>query len=227
MKNSLKLFICIMGFLQCVFFLSKAQDWPELGRFKEANEKMEAIPGDSKRVVFLGNSIFENWVKIDPEYFTGHYVNRGISGQTTSQMLIRFRADVIDLEPIVVVILAGTNDIAGNKGPSTLKMIMDNLKSMTEIAKCNNVNVLICSVLPAYDYPWRKGKEPNIKIPKLNKMIREYATKAKVTYVDLFSAMVNDQNGMKKELTLDGVHPNAAGYDVMRPVIEKAIKEIR
>ena len=173
----------------------------------------------------MGNSITEGWVKTYPEFFSDHYVNRGISGQTTPQMLIRFRADVIDLKPAAVVILAGTNDIAGNTGPSTLEMIMDNLKSMTEIAKSNGIKVVLCSVLPAYDYSWRPGKEPNIKIPALNKMIKRYARKNGVIYVDYFSAMVDDKNGMKEELTNDGVHPTAAGYDVMQPIIEKAIKK--
>ena len=202
-----------------------AQDWPNFGRFKDANETLKTKPADKERVVFMGNSITENWIKTYPDYFTGHFVNRGISGQTTPQMLIRFRADVVDLDPAVVVILAGTNDIAGNTGPSTLKMIMDNLKSMTEIAQRNGIKVLLCSVLPAFDYSWRPGKEPNVKIPELNKMIKAYAQKNKITYVDFFSAMVDDRNGMKKELTRDGVHPVAAGYDIMQPIVEKAIKK--
>jgi lysophospholipase L1-like esterase len=202
-----------------------AQDWPNLDRFKNANEELKKMPVDKERIVFMGNSITENWIKTYPDYFSGHFVNRGISGQTTPQMLIRFRADVVDLKPAVVVILAGTNDIAGNTGPSTLEMIMDNLKSMTEIAQSNSIKVLLCSVLPAYDYSWSPGKEPNVKIPELNKMIRNYADKNNIIYVDYFSAMADDKNGMKKELTHDGVHPTAAGYDVMQPIIEKAIKK--
>ena len=166
------------------------------------------------------------WGKADPDFFSGHFVNRGISGQVTPQMLIRFRSDVVDLNPAVVVILAGTNDIAGNKGPSTLNMILDNIKSMTEIAQHNNIKVLLCSVLPAYDYPWRPGKEPNLKIPGLNKMIREYAKEANGCYVDCFTPMATNKNGMKKELTDDGVHPTSAGYNVMKPIIEQAIKEV-
>ncbi len=205
--------------------VANAQDWPNLGRFRDANEALKNKPADKERVVFMGNSITENWIKTYPDYFSGHFVNRGISGQTTPQMLLRFRADVVDLKPAAVVILAGTNDIAGNTGPSTLEMIMDNLKSMTEIAQSNGIKVLLCSVLPAFDYSWRPGKEPNIKIPELNKMIKTYAQKNKISYVDFFSAMVDDKNGMKGELTNDGVHPTAAGYDVMQPIIEKAIKE--
>ncbi|WP_321290474.1 SGNH/GDSL hydrolase family protein [uncultured Sunxiuqinia sp.] len=202
-----------------------AQDWPNMGRFKEANQKLIDQANDPERVVFMGNSITENWGKADPDYFTGHFVNRGISGQVTPQMLIRFRSDVVDLKPAAVIILAGTNDIAGNKGPSSLKMILDNLKSMTEIAKSNNIRVMLCSLLPAYDYPWRPGKEPNTKIPKLNKMIKEYAKEVNVTYIDCFTPMANDKNGMKEELTKDGVHPTSAGYDIMRPIINRAIKE--
>lgn len=221
----MKALLCILTLSLFVAISVQAQDWPDLGRFKDANEKLISQGPDSERVVFMGNSITENWGKADPDYFSGHFVNRGISGQTTPQMLIRFRSDVVDLKPAIVVILAGTNDIAGNKGPSTLKMIMDNLKSMTEIAQSNGIKVLLCSVLPAYDYPWRSGKEPNVKIPALNKMIKEYAIEANVTYVDCFTPMVNGKNGMKKELTNDGVHPTTAGYEVMQPIIENAIKE--
>lgn len=221
-----------MKTLLCILYLTlflgtsvRAQDWPDLGRFEEANQKLMEQASDPERVVFMGNSITEGWIKTYPDYFTGHFVNRGISGQVTPQMLIRFRSDVVDLKPAAVIILAGTNDIAGNKGPSSLKMILDNLKSMTEIAKSNNIKVLLCSVLPAYDYPWRPGKEPNTKIPELNKMIKEYAKEANVTYVDCFTPMANDKNGMKEELTKDGVHPTFAGYDIMRPIINRAIKE--
>lgn len=205
----------------------QAQDWPNLTRFQEANEELKMKPFDNERVVFMGNSITENWIKTYPDYFTGHFVNRGISGQTTPQMLIRFRADVVDLYPKAVVILAGTNDIAGNTGPSTLDMVMDNLKSMTEIAQSNGIKVFLCSVLPAFDYSWRPGKAPNVKIPELNEMIKSYAEENdNVVYVDFFSAMVDDKNGMQESLTNDGVHPTAAGYDIMQPIIENALKKV-
>lgn len=224
-----------MKYLRLIFYIYlfvifssnslNAQDWPKLNKFKEENAKLKEPATNENRVVFMGNSITEGWLKTYPEYFQGEFINRGISGQTTPQMLIRFRSDVIKLKPKVVVILAGTNDIAGNTGPSTLEMIMDNLISMTELAQANGIKVVLCSVLPAYDYSWRPGKEPNIKIPELNKMIKEYARETHVTYVDYFSAMVDNKNGMKEELTNDGVHPTALGYDVMQPIIEKAIKE--
>jgi len=219
----MKLTYCILFFWFLQGTVVSAQDWPNLERFREANEVLKKGPVDNERVVFMGNSITENWIKTYPDYFSGHFVNRGISGQVTPQMLIRFRADVVDLKPAAVVILAGTNDIAGNAGPSSLKMIMDNLKSMVEIARSNNIKVLLCSVLPACDYFWTKGKEPNVKIPELNKLIKQYADKGNIPYVDFFSVMVDEKNGMKKELTHDGVHPTAAGYDLMQPIIEKAI----
>ena len=195
---------------------STAQDW--------ANEALGTPAKGEKRVVFMGNSITEGWINTCPEFFEGRpYINRGIGGQTTPQMLIRFRQDVINLHPKVVVILAGTNDIAGNTGPSTLEMIEDNLASMAEIAHANGIKVILCSVLPAYDYPWRKGMEPNVKIPELNKWIKNYAEKNKFIYLDYFSAMVDEKNGMQADLSGDGVHPNKKGYEIMQPMVEKAI----
>lgn len=203
---------------------STAQDWANLTRFQAKNEALGTPAKGEKRVVFMGNSITEGWINTCPEFFEGRpYINRGIGGQTTPQMLIRFRQDVINLQPKVVVILAGTNDIAGNTGPSTLEMIEDNLASMAEIAHANGIKVILCSVLPAYDYPWRKGMEPNVKIPELNKWIKNYAEKNKFIYLDYFSAMVDEKNGMQADLSGDGVHPNKKGYEIMQPMVEKAI----
>ena len=203
---------------------STAQDWANLTRFQAKNEALGTPAKGEKRVVFMGNSITEGWINTCPEFFEGRpYINRGIGGQTTPQMLIRFRQDVINLHPKVVVILAGTNDIAGNTGPSTLEMIEDNLASMAEIAHANGIKVILCSVLPAYDYPWRKGMEPNVKIPELNKWIKNYAEKNKFIYLDYFSAMVDEKNGMQADLSGDGVHPNKNGYEIMQPMVEKAI----
>ncbi len=205
--------------------VAQAQDWPNLGRFREANEKLQAEGADPARVVFMGNSITENWIRFHPQFFNGSYVNRGISGQTTPQMLIRFRPDVVSLNPAAVVIFAGTNDIAGNTGPSTLEMIMDNIKSMADIANSNGIKVLLCSVLPAFDYPWKPGLEPAPKIAALNEMIEAYAKEKKFTYVDFYSPMVDGRKGLKIEYTEDGVHPNTDGYDVMEPIIDKQIKK--
>jgi len=201
-----------------------AQDWPGLDRFKAENANAVGITPNEKRVVFMGNSITEGWIRIHPEFFAGKfYFNRGISGQTTPQMLVRFRADVIKLKPRVVVILAGTNDIAGNTGPSTLEMIEDNLISMAQLAKANDIKVILCSVLPVYDYPWKPGLKPAEKIIELNKLIKAYAAKSGAIYLDFFTPMVDERNGLKAEYSKDGVHPNEAGYNVMEPLTEVAI----
>lgn len=202
-----------------------AQDWANLNQFRAENEKLRVPAKDEKRVVFMGNSITIGWSSIHPEFFANKsYINRGIGGQTTPQMLIRFRADVISLKPAVVIILAGTNDIAGNTGPSTLEMIADNLFSMAELAKSNGIRVILCSVLPVYDYPWKPGLQPAEKIIALNKMIKEYAEKNVHIYLNYFTPMADDRKGMKAEYSEDGVHPNLAGYKVMEPLAEAAIK---
>ncbi len=204
-----------------------AQDWPNLDHFKEANEKLAAPTEEENRVVFMGNSITIGWIKTRPEFFANKpYINRGISGQTTPQMLVRFRQDVIDLKPKVVVILAGTNDIAGNTGPSTLKMIADNIFSMVELAKANGIKAIISSTLPAYDYPWKPGMEPAEKIITLNQLLKTYAELNNVLYLDYFSAMVDERNGLPKKYAADEVHPTAAGYAVMEPLVEAAIAKV-
>jgi lysophospholipase L1-like esterase len=174
----------------------------------------------------LGNSITEGWSRLDSGFFTGRpFINRGISGQTTPQMLIRFKPDVVNLKAEVVVILAGINDIAGNTGLSTLEMIEDNLSSMVEIAQANKIRVVLSSVLPAYDFPWRPGKEPAEKVVKLNSWIKDYAGTHNCIYLDYFTPMSDERHGLKKEYTEDGVHPNLAGYKVMEPLAEEAIKK--
>ena len=174
----------------------------------------------------MGNSITEAWQKSFATLFPGKpYIGRGISGQTTPQMLVRFRQDVVALKPAVVVILAGTNDIAGNTGPSTLEMIEDNLASMTEIAKANNIRVVLASVLPVYDYPWKKGIEPAQKIVTLNAWIKSYAARVGAVYVDFHDAMKDGRDGLRAELANDGVHPTPAGYAIMGPLVEKAIAD--
>ena len=199
-------------------------DWPNFKRYKEANEKLGLPAANEERVVFMGNSITDGWIGISPEFFKGKpYVDRGIGGQTTPQMLVRFRADVINLKPKVVLILGGTNDIAGNTGPSTLEMIEDNLASMAELGKANGIKVILCSILPVYDYPWRPGLEPAGKIITVNKWIKEYAAKNGCDYLDYFSFVVDGRMGMKAEYSKDGVHPNKEGYKVMEVLAEEAI----
>lgn len=200
------------------------QDWANLKKYNAANEKLESPEEGKHRVVFMGNSITESWVDMSPDFFKDNsYIGRGIGGQTTHQMLIRMRPDVIELDPAVVVILAGTNDIAGNTGPMTLEEILGAIKSMSELAEANGVKVVLSSVLPVYDYPWRPGLEPNIKIPKLNEMIKAYASVKGFVYLDYFTAMVDDRNGLPKKYAEDEVHPTELGYSVMEPLAKAAI----
>jgi len=227
MKHIQLLFYIILTFIFMEeILLAQDNDWANLNRYKEENLKI-GLPADNEnRVVFIGNSITQGWIEVNPNFFIGKsYINRGISGQTTPQMLVRFRSDVVNLKPKVVVILAGTNDIAGNTGPSTLEMIEDNIASMVEIANANNIKAVLCSILPAYDYPWKTGLEPAQKIVDLNKWIKEYAVKNKIIYVDYFAPMADQRNGLKKEYSEDGVHPNLAGYNIMEPIVENAIAE--
>jgi lysophospholipase L1-like esterase len=215
--------------LTVIFMMNSlnAQDWPNFKEFQEANARLPQVKQNEKRIVFMGNSITIGWLQTHPDFFKNKpYVNRGISGQTTPQMLVRFRADVVDLDAAAVVLLAGTNDIAGNTGPVTLEMILDNIKSMTEIAQANNIKVILCSVLPAFDYPWRPGLAPNIKIPKLNKMIKRYAEESGAYYLDYFTALEDGNNGMIKEYTTDGVHLTLEGYQVMEPLVENALQKV-
>ncbi|MBF2708555.1 SGNH/GDSL hydrolase family protein [Flavobacterium soyangense] len=206
---------------------TEAQDWANLSKYQNENTTLQPVPSGQKRIVFMGDSITEFWSVIDPDFFGGKpYVNRGISGQTTSQMLIRFRPDVINLKPSLVILMAGINDIAGNTGPSTLEMIANNIFSMAELAKANNVKVILCSVLPAYDFHWSSGKHPAEKVVSLNKKIKKYADANGILYLDYYSAMVNEQKGLKSAYSNDGVHPNKAGYKVMNPLAEKAIVKV-
>jgi len=199
-------------------------DWANLGRYRDANAKLLPPAKNENRVVFYGNSITDGWAQRFPTDFPGKpYIGRGIGGQTTPQMLVRFNADVVALKPRVVVILAGTNDIAGNTGPSTIEMIEDNLRSMAEVAKSHGIRVVLSSVLPVYDYPWRPGLEPAPKIVALNKWMKDYAAKSGEIYLDYHSAMRDERDGMRAELASDGVHPNDAGYRIMAPLAEKAI----
>jgi len=201
-------------------------DWAFLARYKQANAELgDPKPGE-QRVVFMGNSITDAWAKSFPTMFPGKpYVGRGISGQTTPQMLVRFRQDVVDLKPRVVVILAGINDIAGNTGPATQQMIADNIKSMTEIAKANGVAVVLSSVLPAYDFPWRRGIGPAPKVVALNAWIKCYAAQVNAVYLDYYSKMVDARGGLAPDIAADGVHPTEKGYLIMAPLAEAAIQE--
>ncbi|HEX6069523.1 MAG TPA: SGNH/GDSL hydrolase family protein [Longimicrobiaceae bacterium] len=199
-------------------------DWPNLARYREANAQLGPPAPGEKRVVFMGNSITQGWAPLFEKQFPGKpYVGRGIGGQTTPQMLVRFRQDVIALQPAAVVILAGTNDIAGNTGPSTLEMIQDNLASMAELAKANGIEVVLASILPASDYRWRPGLDPGPKIVAVNRWIKEYAERNGMVYLDFHSAMVDDELGLPPHLARDGVHPTEEGYRIMAGLAEQAI----
>ncbi|MBC7567672.1 MAG: SGNH/GDSL hydrolase family protein [Pedobacter sp.] len=217
----------LLGAVLCLSSqLVNAQDWANLKRFQEENGKLAAPAPSENRVVFMGNSITEGWKNTSPEFFNNRpYINRGISGQTTPQMLIRFHQDVVNLKPKVVVMLCGINDIAGNTGPSTLEMIEDNIAAMAEIARANKISVVLSSILPAFDFPWKPGMEPANKVISLNKWIKEYAATNKLIYLDYFSVMKDERNGLSKELAKDGIHPTKAGYAIMEPLAEKAIAQ--
>jgi len=204
----------------------RMQDWPQLNRYKDANAKVPAPDKNEDRVVFYGDSITDGW-KLN-EYFPGKpYINRGISGQTTPQMLIRFRPDVIALKPKAVVILAGTNDIAGNTGPMTLEMIENNYASIAELAKANGIKVIFSSVLPIHDYGKNKVSERRSpeNILKLNEWLKNYCKANGHIYLDYFSKTVDDNGRLKAELANDGLHPNAEGYKLMAPLAEAAIQQ--
>jgi lysophospholipase L1-like esterase len=206
---------------------ARLKDWPNLGRYREANTKIMPPAKDENRVVFMGDSITDVW-----KYFPGQpYINRGISGQTTPQMLLRFRPDVIALSPKIVVILAGTNDLSGNTGPTTPEAIEANLASMAELARAGNIKVVMASILPVSDYNKDKTGKPIIRtetrppaqILALNQWIKNYAAENGLTYLDYFSAMADDKGFLREDLAGDGLHPNAKGYGIMKPLAEQAI----
>ena len=202
-------------------------DWAHLKKYEQSNSELKKI-NEPDRVVFIGNSITEGWSNFDKDFFINNpFVNRGIGGQTTPQMLIRFKPDVVNLNPKAVVILAGINDIAGNTGPVTIENIAENIISMAEIAKANEIKVFICSTLPAIDFPWSPGMEPGPKVVKLNTILKNYCDSNNIPYVDYFSAMSDEKGGLKvPEYTTadDLVHPNLAGYKVMEKIILKALE---
>jgi lysophospholipase L1-like esterase len=200
------------------------QDWNQLGRYYADNERLKKLPPEPGRVVFLGDSITDGWKLA--EYFPGKpYVNRGISGQTTPQMLVRIFPDVIALKPAAMLIYAGTNDIAGNTGPSTLAMIEDNLQAITELAQAHGTKVILCSVTPVSDYTARKQtlQRPPSDILKLNAWMREYAARANAVFADYYAALVDETGMLKQGFSGDGLHPNDKGYALLVPVAEAAI----
>ena len=203
-------------------------DYGQLARYREANAKLGPPAAGENRVVFFGDSITDIW-KLEDSFPGKPYVNRGIGGQTTPQMLVRFRPDVIDLHPEVVVILAGTNDIAGNTGPMRNEDIEANYESFTELARANGIRVVYSSILPVHNYTDRAkdffAQRPQKRILELNNWLKDYCAKNKIVYLDYFSALVDEQGMLKKDLAEDGLHPNAAGYKIMAPLAEAAIQK--
>jgi lysophospholipase L1-like esterase len=217
----MKLYLSLLAIV--IFTNMNAQDWANVARFKAENELVIENKAPVK-LVFMGNSITEGWKSFDPNFFNStDYVNRGIGGQTTPQMLIRFKQDVLDLKPKGVVILAGTNDIAGNTGPMSIQEIYNQIESMAGLAALNKIEVFLCSVLPVYDYPWKPGLKPAPKIVALNEMLKTLAGEKNYLYIDYFSEMSDDKNGLKASLGADGVHPNEKGYEIMKRVLLNTI----
>jgi lysophospholipase L1-like esterase len=202
-------------------------DFGWLERYHDADGSLAPPAAGENRVVFMGDSITEGWHFDKPggDFASKPYVNRGISGQTSPQMLVRFRQDVIDLQPKVVVILAGTNDVAGNTGPMTIEQTEANIQSMADLAAANHIKVVLCSVLPAFDFPWKQGLEPAPKIVRLNAWMKDYAAQKGYVYVDYHSAMKDQRDGLPASLSKDGVHPTEAGYAIMAPLVEKGIAQ--
>ena len=210
-------FTLAMLFLASSVF-AQQKDWAKFDRYAQANDTISVRP----KAVFMGDSITDNWAKKDKDFFNDNdFVGRGISGQVTSQMLVRFRQDVINLNPKYVVILAGTNDIALNNGPISLENILGNIISMCELAKLHKIKPILCSVLPAEQYRWRKELQPAGDIIKLNQMIKDYAKSERIPYVDYHSALTNDNGGLPEQYSGDGVHPNIDCYKVMEEIIMK------
>jgi lysophospholipase L1-like esterase len=207
------------------------QDWPWLKRFHDEDGALPIPAPGEKRVIFMGDSITQGWMnhgtgasETNPGFFPGKpYIDRGISGQTTPQMLLRFRQDVIELKPAAVVIFAGINDIAGNTGDMTPEATEDNLASMADLATANGIKVVLCSITPAFDFPWKPGREPAAKVVAINTWIKSYVESKGYVYVDFYSAMVDARGGLPLELSKDGVHPTPAGYAVMNPLVEAGI----
>ena len=200
-------------------------DWPNLNKYRKENEKLANTENNGDRIVLIGDSITEGWSNFDPDFFTrNNLINRGISGQTSPQMLIRFKQDAIHLEPKLIVVNAGTNDIAANTGPSSPEMIIDNITSMAEIAMKNSINVALSTILPVEKYEWNKNvDDAPERISKVNLELKDYCETNNLIFINYFSAMVNDRKGLRSAYGNDGVHPTKEGYDVMAFVLKNTI----
>lgn len=220
MKKLILLFI-----ITCITSSIIAQDWANLERFKEENTSIMQEEITGKRIVFMGNSITEGWSTFDSVFFSeNQFINRGIGGQTTPQMLLRFKQDVIDIKANTVIVLAGINDIAENTGPISLKQILGNIISMCELANQNKIRVILCSVLPANKFPWEPKINPTQKVIDLNEMLLDYANSKSITYVDYYSKMVDDKQGLISAYGYDPVHPNLEGYVIMKHILSEVLE---
>ena len=202
-------------------------DWANLCYYWKENEQLSQLSENKSRVVFMGDSITEEWGRLSPDFFQPtHYINRGIGGQTTPQMLLRFKQDVINLNPAIVFILAGTNDIAGNTGPANQEMITNNIFSMAELSVRFSIKVVLSSILPVDKYPWAENiKEVPETISKINQQLKSFSQEHSIIYLDYYSSMVGENRGLKKEYTTDGVHLNKKGYDVMSDLVHDVLKK--
>ena len=234
MKTSAKLLVSALLLAGAFAPECAAQDWPNLNCYREANhtlmEARQSDPNDAQTtwVVFMGDSGTQGWTEKDPDFFTdNHFVGRGINGQTTPQMLLRFRQDVIDLDPKAVVILGGANDIAGNTGPSSIEMIMDNIESMVELAQANGIKVVLCSVLPSNHFYWIPELKPADLLIELNRQIKAYADAHHIPFADYYSVLVDDQKGLNEAYRIDTAHPSLEGYKLIEPLVVKAIQQAR
>ena len=200
-------------------------DWPDLERYRAENEKLKASVTDKKRTIFMGDSITEGWSLNDPEFFSrNNFLNRGIDGQTSPQMLIRFKPDAVNLKPKMIIINAGTNDIAANTGPASPEMIIDNICSMAEIGLRSDIRIALSTILPVYKYPWNK-KVTNVpdRILEINTTLQKYSEKHSLIFIDYFSSMVDEQRGLKSAYGVDGVHPTKQGYEEMSNIVKNTI----
>ena len=202
---------------------ARKSDWADLCRHRADNERLLAGPAAGRRVVFMGDSITQIWGVDDPDFFSGGIVNRGIGGQTTPQMLVRFQADVVALKPQLVHIMAGTNDVAGNTGPSSAEDYKNNIKAMVTLAKASGIKVILASIPPAATFTWKPALKPAGQIVELNAWLKAYAKVEKLGFVDYHSALATPDGALRPELTFDGVHPNHAAYQVMAPLARKAL----
>ena len=205
---------------------ARKKDWPDLCRYRADNDRLRRGPASQRRIVFMGDSITQSWAIADPNLFSDGIVNRGISGQTTPQMLVRFQADVVALQPAAVHIMAGTNDVAGNSGPNSIEDYQNNIKAMVTLAKAAGIRVILGAIPPTSGFTWKPEVEPAPRIAELNAWLRQFAKTEKLAFIDYHTALAAPGGALRPELTYDGVHPNDAGYDAMASLVRPALIDV-